>query len=223
MRRAFRILAAALATAIIIVVATVALSLVFILAGFSGTASFPVDCGLVFGAAISGRNTPGPAIVRRVDGAAALWKNGDVRTLIFTGGKGDSWRLSEAVVMRQQAIRDGVDGRSIFTEESARSTKENIENSLFLVKEHCQTVVAISDQYHLARIRLLAKQAGWGTLMTYGVPERPDARGESRSVLREFAAYAYYAFGADTFLSFDEYDDVVPHTASGASGRVNTP
>jgi|GEM_PF-1300407 len=218
MIRMLRIIAASVATLALILAASVLSALVLILAGFDGDARFPVDCGLVFGAAISGRNTAGPAIVRRVDGAAALWKDGKVATLILTGGKGDSWRLSEAAVMRQQAIRDGVDGRSIFTEDSARSTKQNLENSLFLVKEHCTTVVAISDQYHLARIRLLAKRAGWGTLMTYGVPDRPEQRGESRSVARELAAYMYYAFGADAFMTIDEYDDaVVPSTGSGTS------
>lgn len=219
MIRMLRITAASVATLAVILGATTLSALVLILAGFDGDARFPVDCGLVFGAAISGRNTAGPAIVRRVDGAAALWKEGQIATLILSGGKGDSWRLSEAAVMRQQAIRDGVDGRSILTEDSARSTKENLENSRFLIEKHCQTVVAISDQYHLARIRLLAKRAGWGTLMTYGVPERPEQQGESRSVARELAAYLYYAFGADAFLTIDEYDDVVvPTNGSGALG-----
>lgn len=197
-----------------IVILIGALSFVFIRTGFHGSAEFPADCGLVFGAAISGRNTAGPAIVRRVAGAAELWRNGDVNKLILTGGKGDSWRLSEAAVMRQEAIRYGVDGRDIFIEESARSTKENLAKSRIIIEKHCESVVAISDQYHLARIRLLAKKSGWGSLPTYGVPERP-ALGESRSVLREWAAYMYYAFGADNVFEFDEYDDRA-QTGSGA-------
>ena len=198
-----------------IVLSVIVLSLLFILTGFDGNAVFPVDCGLVFGAAISGRNTAGPAIVRRVDGAAELWKNEQIQTLILTGGKGDSWRLSEAAVMRQQAIRDGVDGRDILLEDSARSTKENLEKSLDIVRENCDSVVAISDQYHLARIRLLAKKAGWGSIATYGVPDRPE-RGESRSIVREWAAYLYYAFGADNVLELDVYDDHPADMGSGA-------
>lgn len=219
MMRALRVVAAGTATLAIIFAATAFFSFVAILSGFDGTGGLPADCGLVFGAAISGRNTAGPAIVRRVDGAAALWKEGQINTLILTGGKGDSWRLSEGAVMRQQAIRDGVDGRDILVEDSARSTKENLANSRFLVEKHCKTVVAISDQYHLARIRLLAKRAGWGSLPTYGVPDRPAQQGESRSVMRELAAYMYYALGADQFMTLDEYDDsVVPTTGSGTSG-----
>ncbi len=214
MMRALRIVAAACVTVATIVLFTAALSLLFILTGFNGNAEFPVDCGLVFGAAISGRNTAGPAIVRRVAGAAELWKDGHVKKLILTGGKGDSWRLSEAAVMRQEAIRYGVDGRDILIEESARSTKENLAKSRIIVEKQCESVIAISDQYHLARIRLLAKKAGWGSLRTYGVPERP-ALGESRSIIREWVAYLYYAFGSDNVLELDEYDDG-PSAGSGA-------
>lgn len=206
MRNVFRIIGAAFASGLTIVLLTCGFSLVFILTGFDGNAVLPVDCGLVFGAAISGRNTAGPAIVRRVAGAAELWRDEQIQTIILTGGKGDSWRFSEASVMRQEAIRYGVDGRDILIEDAARSTKENLAKSRPIVEEHCESVVAISDQYHLARIRLLAKKAGWGSLRTYGVPERP-ALGESRSILREWAAYLYYAFGADNVFEFDEYDD----------------
>lgn len=211
-----KILAASFGAFASIVVLTVASSLVLIFAGFRNGASFPVDCALVFGAAIGPGNSASPAIMRRVAGAVELLREGDVDTLVFTGGKGDAWRLSEAAIMRKEAIRYGADPRAILIEDKARSTKENLERSRPIVDEHCDSVVAVSDRYHMARIRLLAKKAGWGTLPTYGVPERP-ARGESRSVARELAAYVYYALGADAFLRIDEYDDVVePLTGSGA-------
>lgn len=206
MYAAIRVLLSLFLACITLLCCTIVAAGVLILLGFRGDATFPVDCGLVFGAAITGRNTAGPAIIRRVDGAARLWHDGHVQTLILTGGKGDSWRLSEASVMRQHAIRQGVDGRSILIEDAARSTKENLERSRAIVDEHCASVVAISDQYHLARIRLLAKKAGWGTLHTYGVPSRP-LHGEAWSIVREVAAYMYYAVGADRWLSFDRYDD----------------
>ncbi len=219
MARILRVIAGMLATVAALLLVTTMSALALILLGFRGDAVFPVDCGLVFGAAISGRNTAGPAIVRRVDGAAALWNDGRVRTLILSGGKGDAWRFSEAAVMRQQAIRGGVDGRSILVEDSARSTKENLENSKKIIDEHCASVVAISDQYHLARIRLLAKKVGWGTLRTYGVPDRPE-RGETWSIVRELAAYLYYALGADAFLSLDAYDDSSQPLNTGSGTQI---
>lgn len=214
---ALRIICGMLCTLLAILVITAVSSFAFIVVGFSWDDPLPADCGLVFGAAISGQNTATPAIVRRVEGAAELWKDGKLKLLILSGGKGDAWRLSEAQVMRQQAIRSGVDGRAILIEDEAKSTKENLLNSRKIVDEHCESVVAISDQYHLARIRLLAKKTGWGNIRTYGAPERPE-RGEWWSVLRELAGYLYYAFGADQFLQLDRYDDVPPlaETGSGA-------
>lgn len=228
MKTFFRVIGAGACAIIAIAAATVASSFAAILLGFAGNASLPADCGLVFGAALGARNTPGPAIVRRVGEAARLWREGLVDTLILTGGKGDGRQFSEAAVMRQEAIRDGVDGRDILIEDAARSTKENLANSRFLVENHCETVVAISDRYHLARIRLLAKRAGWGSLPTHGVDEPPLPQGmrtsplsaKARTVLRELAAYVYYAVGADAFLTLDEYDDGANRglTGSGALG-----
>lgn len=207
MRRIVRLCIGFSGAIVLILFSTVVASLALIVTWFPGNALFPADCGLVFGAAIVGTASPGPAIVRRVDGAAALWNEGKVRMLILSGGKGDDWRTSEAAVMRQQAIRLGVPGTSIVIEDGARSTKENLERSKQLLAEHCETVVAISDQYHLARIRLLAKKGGLPDLRMFGVAERPEPRKEWQSVLRELAGYLYYALGADAFLTLDEYDD----------------
>lgn len=219
-----RILAAVLCTIAVIVASTVLGAFVSILAGFGGIEpAYPVDCAIVFGAAVGSRGTASPAIARRVGAAAELWKAGKVETLILTGGKGDSWQLSEAAVMRQEAIRDGVDGRDIVIEDAARSTKENLANSRPLVDERCETVVGVSDRYHLARIRFLAKRAGWGSLPTHGadepdVPMKSPWTSHARSVMRELAAYLYYAFGADHFLTLDEYDDVrPPDSGTGAT------
>lgn len=207
----FKVIGFGLLTAVSIVALVILSTIMIVFVGFRSNAVFPVECGLVFGAAISGRNTAGPAIVRRVDGAAELWKDGSVQTLILSGGKGDAWRLSEAAVMRQQAICSGVDGRAILLEDTARSTKENLEHSKAIADAHCESVVAISDQYHLARIRMLAKKTGWGELRAYGVEARPE-RGEAKSIFREVGAYLYYAFGLHNVAELDAYDDGTQET-----------
>lgn len=226
-----RYAAAFLASIATLLFLTTASALALILLGFRGTASFPAECGLVFGAAITGKSNAGPAIVRRVGEAARLWKEGQVKTLILTGGKGDSWQFSEAAVMRQEAIRQGVDGRDILIEDGARSTKENLANSRVLVEEYCSSVIAISDRYHLARIRLLAKRAGWGSLPTHGAEDlsppgatlRSPFTAKARTVMRELAAYVYYAVGADAFLHLEEYDDGPSADGSGSGSSLNTP
>jgi uncharacterized SAM-binding protein YcdF (DUF218 family) len=56
----------------------------------------------------------------------------------------------------------------------------------------CETIVGISDGYHLARIRYLAELQGWGTLSTFPADSPPHGKFLLRSVLREIFAMVYY-------------------------------
>lgn len=165
---------------------------------FEGTAELPADCGIVFGAAVSGYNTPGPAIVRRVGAAANLYREGKVRRLILSGGmgKGRGVSDSEANVMRTQAIELGVDSDDISIEPASHSTWENILYSRPLT-EGCSSVVGISDQFHLARIEFLSWRQDWAELQTVPAEERPPVALEQRSIVREVFAMIYYMLYID--------------------------
>lgn len=173
-----------------------------ILYSYSGTAHLPADCGIVFGAAVYGQNKPGPAITRRTAAAAKLWREGSVKRLIMTGGRGEGVRESEAQVMKNLAMQLGVPGESIALEDHSHSTWENIEFVKNLTST-CASVVAISDGYHLARIKLLSRRQDWDELETVPavVPaeDRPPMYNDKPS-LREVSAYIYYAFYIDLLL-----------------------
>jgi vancomycin permeability regulator SanA len=168
---------------------------------FGGTATLPSECAIVFGAAVYGYDLPGPAIVRRVGKAAALYHEGNVQTLILSGGtgKGSGVSESEASVMRAYAMELGVDPMDIILESASHSTWENL---LFArpLTEQCKKVIGISDQFHLARIELLSWRQGWGELDTIPAEERPPAISERRSLVREVFAMLYYAFYLDTIF-----------------------
>ena len=188
----------ALVASLILILAVVTL---FIRSSFGGTAQLPADCALVFGAAVYGYDTPGPAIVRRVGKAAALYRDGQVKTLILSGGigKGSGVSDSEASVMRAHAVALGVDPKDIVLEPASHSTWENL---LFArpLTEGCEKVVGISDQFHLARIELLSWRQGWGELDTIPAEERPPVLHEWRSTVREVFAMLYYAFYLDAIF-----------------------
>jgi len=131
------------------------MSIVAVIFHFSGNAAFPMECAVVFGAAVREGDEAGPGIYRRVETAVHLYKEGSVRRLFFTGGLGEGNLLSEARVMREAAIEMGADPEVISLEERAASTWQNIEFVQSLVSD-CESVVGISDRYHLARIRLIA-------------------------------------------------------------------
>jgi vancomycin permeability regulator SanA len=166
---------------------------------FSGNAVLPADCAIVFGAAIYGVAQPGPAIVRRVSTAAELYRNHKIHTLILSGGRGVGNTRSEASVMKQQAIGQGVSAADIVLEENSHSTWDNVLYSKNLTS-HCSSVVGISDGYHLARIELIAERQGW-TLTTVPAGNRPSPESEQKSIVRETFAYIYYAFHMDDWIT----------------------
>lgn len=174
-------------------------SYAYVVWSFKGNAVFPVECALVFGAAVSRGSNPGPAIVRRVGEASRLYRDGQVKRLIMTGGKGEGNRKTEAEVMREQAIAEAVPASAIVLEDHARSTWENLLYSKNLTSD-CSSVVAISDQYHLGRIHLLALRQGWRGLMTWPAQQHSPIGLEQRGFMREVFAVLYYGLFMDILL-----------------------
>jgi uncharacterized SAM-binding protein YcdF (DUF218 family) len=168
--------------------------------GFGGSGQLPADCALVFGAAVYGNQFPGPAIVRRVGGAGEYYRQGLIaHTIILSGGTGTGNKLSEAQVMKREALKQGIPKENILTEEESHSTFENLAYSQPLAKD-CKTVVGISDKYHLARIDLLAHRLDWQNFSTVPIQGSPTPELERRSIVREIIAYIYYALHADAFI-----------------------
>lgn len=161
----------------------------YIVTQFDGNAEFPVDCAVVFGAAVHGKGTAGPGITRRVTTASDLYHDGKVQRLFFTGGIGDIDKESEAHVMRKVALLQGVDPEDITLEEEASSTIENIVFTQPLL-EDCESIVGISDRYHLARIGFFADMYNV-PLQTHPSDTLSTKAFEVRSVLREGVALLY--------------------------------
>lgn len=162
--------------------------------GTAAVADFPADCAVVFGAAVHSQDDPGPGILRRTQTAAQLYRSGDIKTIILTGGKGRTFQDSEAAVMRKVAMLSGVAPEHIKTEDQSENTWENLRNTRPLA-EACHSVIAVSDGYHLARIASFARRQGWGMpFHTYPASEKPPLSFQTLSVLREALALIYYAY-----------------------------
>lgn len=189
--------------AIIVAISLVCLVLVanlfiwFGLTVFSGRngniTHLPAECGIVFGAAIKWDGTAGASSLRRVQTAADLYKDKQIERIFITGGRGEGMRFTEAEVMFNVAIEEGVDPSAITLEDKSTSTWENLLYTKPFI-EDCTSIVAISDGYHLARIRLLANKQGWGDLQTYPSQELPTLRSELRNIVREILGMGYYTF-----------------------------
>ena len=166
------------------------LSALFVLSQFSGTAILPADCAIVFGSAVHGAGEPGPGILRRTDAAFELFRTGSVHMLIFAGGRGEGSAVSEAQVMQSEARKAGVPLEKMRLEEHSSSTWENIKFVRPLL-DGCTSVIAVSDRYHLSRIRLTAWRQGI-TLGTYSASAPENPLFEFREIAREAMANLFY-------------------------------
>jgi uncharacterized SAM-binding protein YcdF (DUF218 family) len=157
----------------------------------------PADAIVVFGAAeYSGR--PSPVLRARLDHALDLFHQGVARVVITTGGAAADPTFSEGGVGRDYLIRHGVPERSLIAEMQGRDTAESaVRVGVIMRANGLQSCVAVSDAYHVFRIRKLLEHEGVGPV--YFAP-RPDSRPHSAlqrsiAVLRESTSYLLWCLG----------------------------
>ena len=115
---------------------------------------------LVLGAAVWAEGQASPTLRRRATHAAALYKDGQVGHIIGCGGVGKH-PPSEAAVIRDICIKNGVPAEHIWLEDTSTTTFENIENArAILTRLGAKSVVIVTDQYHAPRARMIARHLG---------------------------------------------------------------
>ncbi len=157
----------------------------------------PADAIVVFGAAeYSGR--PSPVWRARLDHAFALYQRGVAPVIITTGGAAADPHYSEGGVGRDYLMHRGVPERSLIAEMQGRDTSESAERVAVIMRaNHLRSCVAVSDAYHVFRIRKLLEHEGIGPVYT---APRLDTRPHSLlqragSALRESVSYLLWRIG----------------------------
>jgi uncharacterized SAM-binding protein YcdF (DUF218 family) len=157
----------------------------------------PADAIVVFGAAeYSGR--PSPVWRARLDHAFSLYQRGVASVVITTGGAAADPHYSEGGVGRDYLVRRGVPERSLIAEMQGRDTSESAERVAVIMRaNHLRSCIAVSDAYHVFRIRKLLEHEGIGPVYT---APRLDTRPHSLlqragSALRESVSYLLWRIG----------------------------
>ncbi len=100
--------------------------------------------------AVSGGNT-----TARTQEAINLYKNGWADRLIFSGAAFDTSGPSNAEVMRDQALSQGVPRLAITIEGSSTNTKENAKNTNdILQSDDISSAIVVTSRYHAKRVML---------------------------------------------------------------------
>jgi uncharacterized SAM-binding protein YcdF (DUF218 family) len=141
------------------------------------------DAIVVFGAAeYSGH--PSPVLRARLDHALDLFHLGLAPVVITTGGAASDPHFSEGGVGRDYLMHHGVPERSLIAETQGRDTSESAERVAVIMRANgLHSCIAVSDAYHVFRIRKLLEHQGVGPVYT-----APRLESRPHSVLQQAEA-----------------------------------
>ena len=126
----------------------------------STTNNIKADAAIVLGAAVWGEE-PSPVFRERINHAINLYKNRYVKTIMFTGGVGETNEPVEAIVGKNYALMQQVKAADILTETQSRTTHQNLKKALEVAKAHQLTkFLIVSDPLHMKRAVLMARALG---------------------------------------------------------------
>jgi vancomycin permeability regulator SanA len=150
----------------------------------------PADVIVVFGCYVRPDGIPSMALSDRVKMSVELYHEGLAPRLLFSGGPGPA-SVHETEAMRTLAMSLGVPDSAIELDRDGLSTQETVRNFAKMYPVNHPRVLAVSNFYHLPRIKLCFRRAGYEV---WTVPARDSNRlyYQERLMLREVAALWWY-------------------------------
>jgi uncharacterized SAM-binding protein YcdF (DUF218 family) len=124
------------------------------------TSNARADAAIVLGAAVW-TDDVSPVFRERINHAINLYRTGQVRKVIFTGGQGNPGEPTESSAARDYALQSGIPASDILIEEKSHTTYENILYAKQLADGNgIKTVLIVSDPLHMKRAMAMATDVG---------------------------------------------------------------
>lgn len=116
---------------------------------------------VVLGSKVNGKQ-PSADLRVRIEAASAYLKANPQAKCIVSGGQGAGELVTEASVMQAELLKDGIEPSRIFTEDTSKTTKENLRNSLAIIAENgmSRDLAIVTDDYHQYRAGRIAESLG---------------------------------------------------------------
>jgi len=151
----------------------------------------PADVAVVFGARVYANGMLTTSLEDRVRTAAGLYTSGLVPRLVMSGGVGDSG-YDETLAMRDRAMALGVPAEAIVLDAEGANTDRTVANTVAMFEaDGTRTVLVVSQFYHLPRIKMAYRAAGWNVLTVPAEPSRPIVK-TPVLVVREIPGFWVY-------------------------------
>jgi uncharacterized SAM-binding protein YcdF (DUF218 family) len=155
------------------------------------------DAIVVFGAAEYAGH-PSPVLRARLDHAFDLFRQGIAPVVITTGGAAADPRFSEGGVGVDYLKRRGIPERNLIAETQGSDTAQSAVRVAVIMRANgLHSCVAVSDAYHVFRIKRLLEHEGIGPVY---VAPRPGSRPHgvvqrTYAVMREACSYLLWKLG----------------------------
>ncbi len=158
------------------------------------------DLAVVFGNAVLPHDVCGRTMENRTLAAIGLYERRRVRYLMLSGraphGAGDP-RQNETLAMYNLCRAAGVPARNLIKDFHGDNTRTSVYDAVNLMRRRrWKTVVAVSSDYHLPRIRLAFAQLGVRAWTAPSV-SRQWRQTNPYALLRELVAYPVYLLDPD--------------------------
>jgi uncharacterized SAM-binding protein YcdF (DUF218 family) len=167
-----------------------------IVAAAGESADRKADAIVIFGAAQYAGH-PSPVYRARLDHGFELFGKGMAPAVITTGGAGQDPDFSEGGVGRDYLLRRGVPERALIAETQGSDTAQSATRVANIMRVNgMHRCIAVSDAYHVFRIRALLEREG----VEVEVAPRPESRPHSLwerfwAVMREAMSYLVWKAG----------------------------
>ncbi len=167
-----------------------------IVAAAGDSAAHPADAIVIFGAAQYAGH-PSPVYRARLDHGYELFEKRMAPVVITTGGAGQDPEFSEGGVGRDYLLRRGVPERALIAETQGSDTAQSAIRVANIMRVNgMHRCIAVSDAYHVFRIRALLEREG----VEVEVAPRPESRPHSLwerfwAVMREAMSYLAWKAG----------------------------
>jgi len=130
---------------------------------FFGTTDYrrPADAAVVLGAKVYASGVLSTTVEDRVRTGVDLYKAGLVSRLVMSGAVGESG-VDEPVAMRDRAVAMGVPAGAVLLDHAGENTEATVrETTAIFAANGIRSVLAVSQFYHLPRIKMAYRAAGW--------------------------------------------------------------
>lgn len=119
----------------------------------------PADAMIVLGAQVLPDGTPSVQLEWRLAEALARYQ-AQPMPIVVSGAQGADEPATESSIMRSWLMTRGVPDNMILSEDQARNTQQNIENSMSLLPPEAKRVLLVTSDYHLPRAMAIARDLG---------------------------------------------------------------